>query len=77
MASSFVMAHTEKHPKATKQYQELTGNGPVRIEGPKRVVHKIPNGGGLIPSQFVLHNQSVEAIVEVCGLVEEEASVFN
>lgn len=40
------------------------------------VHHKHPAGCGLIPSQFVLHDQSVVAVVHVGGLVEEETSVF-
>lgn len=67
----------KKHPVATKQFQELTWNYPLRIERVEGVLHKHPNGCGLVPSQFVLHNQSVVAIVDVCGLVEEETAVFH
>lgn len=66
-----------KHPAASKQFQELTWNHPLGIDSAKRVIHKHPGGRGLIPSQFVLHNQSVKAVVDVGGLVEEETAVFH
>lgn len=58
-------------------FQELTGNYPLRIKQPEGVVHKRPVGRGLIPPQFVLNDQSVLAVVDVGGLVEEEAAVFH
>lgn len=67
----------KKHSAATKQFQELTWNYPLRIEWVEGVVHKLPNGCGLIPSQFVLRYQSVVAVVNVGGLVEEETTVFH
>lgn len=67
----------QTHPAAAKQFQELTRNDPLRIERFEGVVHKQPRGSGLIPSQFVLHNQRVVAVVDVGGLVEEETTVFH
>lgn len=54
----------------------LTRNDPLWIKWVEGVVHKHPSGGGLSPSQFVLHDQSVVAIVDVRGLVEEETAVL-
>lgn len=67
----------KKHSAAAMWFQELTGNYPLRIEQPEGVVHKRPVGCGLIPSQFVLNDQGVLAVVDVGGLVEEEAAVFH
>lgn len=60
-----------------QQFQELTRNYPFRIEWFEGVDHKNPRGSGLIPSQFVLHDQSVVSVVDVGGLIEEETTVFH
>lgn len=41
------------------------------------VVHEGPSGGGVVLSQFVLHNHGVVAVVEVRGFIEVEAAVFH
>lgn len=63
--------------KNKKQLQEPTWNYPLRIVHIKGVFHKHPRGCGLIPSQFVPHNQSVVAVVHVGGLVQEETAVLH
>lgn len=67
----------KKHSASTKHFLELTWNYPLRIKRVERVVHKHPSSCGLVPSQFVLHDQSIVAVVDVGGLVEEETAVFH
>lgn len=52
-------------------------NGPIRIERSEGVHHKHPSGGGLVPSQFVLHNEGVAAVVDMGGLVEGETAIIH
>lgn len=67
----------KKHSGATKVSCPLTWNFTFRIERAKGVFHKHPISCGLILPQFVLHDQSVQTIVHVGGLVEGETTVLH
>jgi len=57
-------------------FQEVTWKDALGVELVERVVHEAAVGRGLVPAQLVVHDEGVQAVVDVRGLVEEEAAVL-
>lgn len=52
-------------------------NDALWVKGTKRIIHERPVYRSLGPTQFILRDECVVAIVQMGGLVEEQTAVLN